>query len=346
VHGEAREHSAPVEGQFTRDSAGGGQQSVLGVYLMHDHFLATSWHMTAGMRVDWVRDSEGHERETEVGTRQLIRSDLFPTENKTEFIPSLGLVWNPRYEFKLRASAQAAYRQPSLEERFQTVGHDAVIVLPNPHLRMERNTSFELGAEYIPRKTVTLSAAFFLNDVRDLASELSTAPAASADPLLHAASLDYSVRERIDLDEARVQGVDLSLKWKPSPAWSGEASLQFNETKVIRASIEPTLVGKRLANASNSTIVISGRWQISKKTVLRSTVRYLGKQFEDIQNTLPLRDAVIADFRLTYALTPRAELFYSVTNLFSTRVETSRSIAGTVFVGSPGRNEAGLRLHW
>jgi outer membrane receptor protein involved in Fe transport len=243
-----------------------------------------------------------------------------------------------------------------LEERYQTTAllrqgfggqaHDTVIVLPNPFLHTEHNTSFEVGAEWIPRKTLILNAAFFLNELHDLVGEFPTARAASEDPLLHAASLNYSVRERVSIERARVQGIDLTLKWQPSSVWSCEAGVQFNETEILRASVAPAIVGKRLANVSKSTATVSGHWQISKKATLQTSVRYLGKQFGDLANTLPLRDAVVADFRFTYALTPRTELFYSVSNLFDTRVETSRSVAGTLNVGMPRFNEIGVRLHW
>ena len=75
-------------------------------------------------------------------------------------------------------------------------------------------------------------------------------------------------------------------------------------------------------------------------------MRWLGRQFEDDENTLRLGEAVVVDLGASRALTKHLELFLTIENLGNARVETGRSADGVVNVGTPRLALGGLRGAW
>ena len=70
------------------------------------------------------------------------------------------------------------------------------------------------------------------------------------------------------------------------------------------------------------------------------------RQFEDDENLLILGAALVADLGVTYAVTPRCELYVNAENLTDERVETGRSTDGIVNTGTPRLVTGGIRCTW
>ena len=123
-------------------------------------------------------------------------------------------------------------------------------------------------------------------------------------------------RQRQNLDLARVRGFESELELRLAREWRLLASYRSADARIVDASQQPGLEGKRLA-------------QVPEHATL--TARYVGDQYEDDLNTLPLGSYVVVDL-------------LAVENLLDRIFTTGRSSEGVISTGEPRMARAGLRL--
>ncbi len=345
VRGETRENFTFTNGAFTRLRIAGGEQFVGGIFVLHERSLTKQLYATIGARLDDWRETDGHRRETDRATSAVLRDDHDTKRDGTEFSPSAGLVWTPETAWRIRAAAQRAFRVPTLNELYRPFRQGTTVVEANPTLRTEHNTSAELGATF-SRERLQLSATAFWNDLRDAVGNVTLARGPGTFPLFGTLAAGGIGRQRLNVDRIRVQGVEFSATWHASETLSFTAAALFNDPIVRRASVNPALVGNQVAQDPRHSASLGATWRALGKITLTPRLRWIGRQFEDDENTLRLGECVVADLGASRALTPHLELFLTIENLGNTRVETGRSADGIVNVGTPRLALAGLRGHW
>ena len=153
-------------------------------------------------------------------------------------------------------------------------------------------------------------------------------------------------RQRLNIDRIRVQGLELSATWQATEALSLTSTALFNDPEVRRASIGPALVGKQVAQVPRHSASLGATWRAPGGITLTPRMRWIGRQFEDDENTLRLGEAVVADLGASRALTKHLELFLTLENLGNARRETGRSADGVVNIGTPRLLLGGLRGSW
>jgi len=220
-----------------------------------------------------------------------------------------------------------------------------VITEANTALRTERVTSAELGADYTAGP-VTLGAAFFWNDLHDAVGNVTIARGPGTFPIVGFVPAGGLGRQRLNLDRTRVQGVELSATWQPTPAFSFNAAFLGDDATVRSAAVAPALAGKRLAQVPRQSATLGAIWHAPGGLTLTPRVRWLGRQFEDDENQLILGAAVVADLNASYAVGQRGELFVTMENLGDARIETGRSADGIVNTGMPRFLLGGFRTAW
>ncbi len=345
VRGETRENYSYSNGDFTRQRFAGGTQDFAGLFAMHERPLGHDWRLTLGGRLDFWRDTDGHRHETERATGNVLRDDHYEDRDGTEFSPSAGLVWKPTGPWRLHAAAQYAFRRPTLNELYRPFRAGSVITEANPALKTEHVTSAEFGADYT-HDTLTLGATVFWNQLTDAVGNVTVAHGPGNFPLFGFIPAGGLGRQRLNLDDVRVRGVELSAKWQPVSALTIEASYLYDDTKVHRADVAPALVGNQLAQVPRNTAALSAVWRAPGGITLTPRLRALSRQFEDDENQLILGAVVIFDLSVSYALTPRCDLFVNAENLGDARIETGRSPDGIVNTGTPRLIFGGVRCAW
>jgi outer membrane receptor protein involved in Fe transport len=346
VSGEAREDLGHSNGAFTREYMAGGAQGMIGIFVSQEQRLSSTVRTTFGARLDAWRDANGHQRMIDSSSGVVLSDDRYPVDTDAEISPSAGVVWQPDKELRFHANAQESSRNPTLGERYETYGHDFIVTEPNPDLRAEHNTSFEVGAEGRPAAAVSLGATAFFNELRDTLGNLRIQSGSGEFPMVDVLPSGYFVQQRINLDRARVQGLKLSASWQPVTTFSLDASLLFNDSTILHSAIAPGLEGRQMAGVSRRIAVLSAKWQASRDLAFQFRVRSLGRQFVDDENTLRLGDAIVADVGANYAVTEHAEFYLTAENLTDVAVATSRSTNGVVCIGAPRIVLCGVRLRW
>lgn len=345
VRGETREFFTFSGGVFTRERIAGGTQETTGLFALHERALAPDLRATLGGRVDFWRESDGHRRETERATGNVLRNDAYAGLDGTEFSPSAGLVWQPAPGWRLRAAAQHSFRRPTLNELYRPFRVGNVITEANAALATERATSAEIGAEY-SRATLTLGAAIFWNNLRDAVGNVTLAKGPGTFPIVGFVPAGGLGRQRLNLDRTRVQGLELSAKWQAAPTLALTADYLYNDATVRAASVAPALAGKRLAQVPRHTATFGASWQPVKALTLTPRARLLGRQFEDDENLLRLGAALVVDLGASWRCSETCELYLNAENLTDERIETGRSADGIVNTGSPRLVLGGVRLNW
>jgi outer membrane receptor protein involved in Fe transport len=345
VHGETREYFTFSAGAFARERIAGGTQEITGLFALQERALAPDLRATFGGRVDFWRESNGHRRETERATGNVLRNDTYAGLDGAEFSPSAGLVWTPARAWRVRAAAQRSFRRPTLNELYRPFRVGNVITEANAALGTERATSAELGIEYV-QSALTLGAAAFWNDLRDAVGNVTLYRGPGTFPIVGFVPAGGLGRQRLNLDRTRVQGLELTAKWQASPALALTADYLYNDAKVRSATAAPTLAGKRLAQVPRHAAAFGASWQPVKALTLTPRARFLGRQFEDDENQLRLGAALVVDLGLSYRLTEKSELYLNAENLTDERIETGRSADGLVNTGSPRLVLGGVRLNW
>ncbi|MFZ7111551.1 MAG: TonB-dependent receptor plug domain-containing protein [Desulfatiglandales bacterium] len=129
-----------------------------------------------------------------------------PAPGKSETInPQIGLVFDITDRTRLHASVGKKTRFPKLIELYST------LIGGNPDLDPEKTTAYELGASHTFSDAATGSVAFFYNDVRDL--------------------IAYIDDVYININEARIYGVEANLSWKVTENLKTDLNYTFMETE-------------------------------------------------------------------------------------------------------------------
>jgi outer membrane receptor protein involved in Fe transport len=345
VRGETRENFTFTNGSFTRQRFAGGQQSFAGLYALHEQPLGPSFTATFGARLDDWRETDGYRRESISATGALARDDRYADRAGLEVSPSAGLAWRATPEFRLRAAAQQAFRRPTLNELYRPFRAGSTVTEANAALGTERVTSAELGADWT-RRTLTLGAAVFWNELHDAVGNVTIARGPGTFPIIGTLPVGGIGRQRLNLDRTRVRGLELSATWRVSANFTLQADALLNDATVRRATANPALVGQRIAQVPRQSASLGATWRAPFGLTFSSRARGIGRQFEDDENTLRLGGVVIADLGLSRPLGRGLELFLNLENAGDARIETGRSADGVINTGTPRLLLGGLRGSW
>jgi outer membrane receptor protein involved in Fe transport len=334
VEGETHEDFLFSGGQFTRRRIAGGDQLFAGAFASHERSLGTDWRGTAMLRMDYWENTDGHRRETDLGTGAVVRDDSYTARRGTEPSPQLGLVWSPIADLKVRTAAYRAFRVPTLNEYYRPFRVGNVNTEANPSLENETLDGAEFGADFTGRAG-RLAVTAFTNELHDAVANvtLSSTPALTS-------------QQRQNLDRVRVQGLELTAEWRPHPDLRLRTDWLLSDATVRDAPNQPALVGLRLAQVPRQTLTVGIDWVAFAGVRMDARLRYSTRQFEDDENLLPLAPATTIDLRISRRFSEKLEIYVAVENVLDARVETGRSTDGMMTFGSPRFVRVGLRSGW
>jgi outer membrane receptor protein involved in Fe transport len=139
-------------------------------------------------------------------------------------------------------------------------------------------------------------------------------------------------RQRRNLGRVEAVGVEIEGEYRPTEHWSISLSSLLEDTEVESAPQLPDLVGKRIPQVPEETVVLRLRW--SDPEILDAMIqgRYVGDRFDDDINTLLVHSFTVADLMLSRQLTRSTGVFLGVENLFDENYEVLVDTTGLVTV--------------
>jgi iron complex outermembrane receptor protein len=148
--GAAHILTAGLEGSFDRVDASifGERKGETFAFYAQDEITIGAFSLTVGARYDF--------------------SDVDSLDAVSQFNPKAALTYTPFDGTVVRASWGRGFRSPSVAEAFTSTTAAGLRIVPNPHLRPERSTSYEIGLQQVVGEVAVLDAALFVNDFDDL----------------------------------------------------------------------------------------------------------------------------------------------------------------------------------
>lgn len=309
------------------ERAAGGEQRFAGLFVQDAWRATRAIDVAAAVRLDaW---------QSRAGARSLAfaggeRAELeLPDSSEVQLDPRLGVLARLGPSLAVRASIYRAFRAPTLNELYRPFQVGSVLTAANEALRPETLWGAEAGPQVVAGGAV-VRATFFWNRLAG----------AIANVTLPAPLPDGATRQRRNLGTTRVAGLELDASWRPAAAWIASIAHMFIDADVIAAPDQPELAGKRLPQDPRHRTTASLAFDDARVATLTAQVRYLGPQFEDDLNTLPIGAVVLVDARAARRLGRGLEVFVSVQNLFDRPYVVGR--AGVDTVGAPRTFEIGL----
>ena len=329
VRGESAETSFNVAGP-TADLDAGGRQRTLGLFVQDAFYFAPSWLFTFGGRADSWLNSRGFSSRTSL-RGGAATANSFPERTETAFSPRLALLHTFKTGVAVSASVYQAFRAPTLNELYRNFRVGNVVTNANSNLRAEKLAGGELGISLREwGERLTLRGNLFWSEVSDPVANVTLSVA----PML-------ITRQRQNLGKTRARGVELAGEMRLPKQLRLSAGYILTDSRVVRfpanAAREGLLVPQVARNQFSFQLSYAKRnWMAGLQG------RFVGKQFDDDLNTLPLGRFFTLDAEASRRLLPHARLFVAVENLTDTRYAIGRTPVLTL--GPPLLARLGFRL--
>lgn len=145
--------------------------------------------------------------------------------------------------FRARASYAGGYRTPSLSQLYATdqAKTSARYTLFNTELKPEKNNFWNVNLEY-GNKWMSLSVSGFINQIRDMIN-YRTMTQAEIEADAHLSALHdegwTTIRQRDNIDKARVKGISTQLKFFLPCGFSLSGGYTFNDSKAKTKTLNP-----------------------------------------------------------------------------------------------------------
>jgi iron complex outermembrane receptor protein len=318
IAGETRENLlAPTPG--LRDAK--GQQWLYGTFVQDNYDVTRRIAVSLAVRYDRWQNVAASSREFDAGgvpTANDVPS--IPDRASDAFSPKAGLRIRASEWLAFRAAAYRSFRAPTLDELYRPFQVGPTRTEANANLGPETlrgaETGFDLGLAGVSTRVTG-----FWNEIDNPITNV-TCSAPGVCPIGSGSNL----RQRENLGTARIRGVEASASWTFLRRWSLGASYTYAENEITDAPGQQLLVGKRLPQDPVNVASASMTWSDPRLLTASAQLRYLGKQYEDDQNTLPLGEAYLVDVFASWHMSPRFDLYFAVENLLDRTYLVGRSV--------------------
>jgi len=328
---DVRGHSAETtfnNGRVTAFVDAGGRQRSFGIFGA-DAVRFQSWFFSFGARVDrWVNSRGFSDRTPVVGTPTL---NDFADRSETAFSPRFSLIKRFDQGFSFSASAYRAFRAPTLNELYRNFRVGNVVTNANAALNAEGLTGGEVGVGWQKfGERLFVRSNFFWSRIDDSIANVTllTTPA-------------LITRQRQNLGAIRARGIELSAITKFGRHWEVAGEYLLTDSTVLsfpaNRSLEGLLVPQVPRYQFNVQVTYAnGKWLVGTQG------RFISRQFDDDQNTLPLEGFFTMDAEASRAVSERVRVFVAFQNLNGSRYEISSTPVFTV--GPPVLFRIGARV--
>lgn len=307
-----------------------GQQLLAGAYVQ-DVYKVQDWLGFEGaLRFSWARTYDA--------TLTSVRQDgeraasAFSARQSYAVTPRLGAFVHVLDALTLRAAGYQSFRVPTLNELYRPFQVGTVLTAANADLKPELLLGAELGFDWTVVDALILRATGFFNQLDRPITNLTLAmPAANG-----------AMRQRGNLGQAVVRGVETSLEGRFSPEFSGILSYTLVDSRVTDSGTYRELLGNRLAQDPVHRAAVSLAFDDPRILSAYVQLRVIGKQYEDDLNTRPMGAAWLLDASLSRRIVWHLEVYAAAENLLNRTYLVGR--AGVDTLGAPFSARVGLRV--
>ncbi len=326
-------------GHMTSALGAGGRQRTEGLYGEDLIRLTSRWQVTGAIRYDHWRNYDALSTSRPLSPPGPATVINFPERTESAFSPSLGMLYRLTRNVSLVGSAYRAFRAPTLNELYRGFRVGDVVTNANSQLRAEHLTGAEAGAQFAAfRHKLTGRGTFFWSDVTDPIANVTL----NVTPTL-------ITRQRQNLGRTRSRGVDVDAAMHLTPTFSLMSGYEFVDATVLSFPANPALVGLEIPQVPRNVFTFQALY--SNPTATRHWQRltfglqgrFVGRQFDDDQNLLPLGKFFTLDASLSRHVWRDTEAYVAVENIFDERYAVERT--PVTELGPPMLFRVGFRVN-
>lgn len=194
-------------------------------------------------------------------------------------------------DFDIQFSVNRSNNIPTFHHRY----YESSNTKPNPDLKMEETTNYNLTFSSQFKELLEGTLSFFLNDMRNRITY----------------THEDTFGRYINVGSAVRKGIETTVKWKPSNAWQVKTSYTF-----LIARDEDT--GKCLTYSPKHRLSFDFQLKPLEKLTVGLNTKYISKRFVNTDNTKSLHGLYLrSDLRGNYYLKEKVNLFFKIDNLFN-----------------------------
>ena len=256
--------------------------------------FADRWKATLGARVDGWRAYSG----VNFSASPALNVSQ-PRLSTSTVSPKASLAWRPDDPWTLSASFGIANRMPTVTELYQSITTGVTLTVPNPNLKPERASSYELAAEY-KHDDGRYRVSLFREDI-------SNALLSQSAPLVPGSTSLFSYVQNVD--RVRSQGVELVAD-QNNVLFDGlelQGSLTYVIGKTVKDTAFPAAVGKFIPQLPKLRGEAVATYHITEALAATLAGRYGDRSFGTIDNSDPVSQTyqgfagyIVVDARVHY----------------------------------------------
>jgi outer membrane receptor protein involved in Fe transport len=221
---------------------------------------------------------------------------------------------------------------PTLNELYRPFQVGTILTAANERLASELLFGGEVGVDWeVDRGLIWRSTAFWNRLERPIVNATLDTPDPSG-----------ATRKRVNLDRARVRGVETALEWRLDHRFSAVLAYTLVDSRVTDAGALRNLAGNRLAQDPMHRAMLSLLFDDPHILGAMVQLRLVGKQYEDDLNTLPMGGAWLLDASLSRNVIWHLEAYVAAENMLNQRYLVGR--AGVDTLGQPFMARVGFRV--
>ncbi len=315
----------------SRNSVAGGRQRTVGIF-GEDVFHLKKWTFVIGARFDHWGNFNGRSLSTPFPGSPTTAT-LFPARDQNAFNPRLSLIRSLGNHVSVTASGYRAFRAPTLNELYRSFRLGNVLTQSNPGLVAERLTGGETGVNLnsLDRR-LTMRGTFFWSDIVNPVANVTLSNTPS-----------LITRQRQNLGRTRSKGLELEGTAHISTNIDISAGYTLTDATVVRFPANTSIEGLWVPQIPRHQFTVEGRYWNRKGWMLSAIGRYVGVQFDDDQNQLPLDRFFALDISGGRSLGRGIEIYAAAENLTNQRYQVART--PTPNLGPPILFRLGMRLN-
>jgi outer membrane receptor protein involved in Fe transport len=310
-------------GAKTAQHFAGGTNTDWGLFAEDDWVLGPVT-LTGGVRGDRYTIRDGYYRATNADGTVVTKDNVFPNRADWQFSWRGGAVFHATQSLELRAAAYTSLRLPTLNELYRPFVVFPVTTEANANLKPERLFGYEGGIDWQATPGVKLTLTAFDNKLKDAITNV---------------TIGTNLQQRQNIPAMRAKGIELGAEAHLGQlSFNGSLAYTHAREHAPGADLDGYRPSQTPAWDESATV----SYRPSQGMLFSATVRHVGKQFEDDQETYVLPAATTVDLFAEIPLIGKLSFVARAENLFDATVIT-RNQAGSEDLGTPRTVWAGFR---
>ncbi|MGQ7829679.1 TonB-dependent receptor plug domain-containing protein [Altererythrobacter sp. Z27] len=325
AEGELQEEAySAFTGNLSERRRAGGTNTNLGLFV-EDDWRAGALTLTGGLRADRTSIADGFYRAVDA-LGALVDETVALDRADWALSWRAGAAFDASDALRLRAAAYTGLRLPTLNELYRPFVVFPVVTEANAELRNERLEGFEAGFDFSPSDRFELSMTAFENRVENAIANV---------------TLTQILRQRQNLPAIEARGIEASAKAVLGSVRL-DSSIVYSDASIEGRGASADVDGNRPPQTPRWAASTTFAWTPAVGWELAATLRHVGAQYEDEQETDRLPPATTLGFFARVTLRDKLQLVLRGENLTGERIVT-RNSGGSTDLGAPRTLWAGLR---